>query len=184
MSFRDLFKEKLEKKYHIPGEDVESWKIEGKTVVVTLSSGVILKIKEDVELLRYAQGTLDELFREFEKEELIKRIYALESVFGGIDEQQTYEEFRNELRGLDREELVRRLREDERKYIEKHGISYRDLGDFMLTRLFVKCAERGIVDGIPTGVAYNTIPHTTQEMAEWICEYLGSRAPKRNTLPL
>jgi len=115
MSIVNLFEEELErelKKHGLNMGDVKEYETEsGKSVVIHLTSGMTIRI-HDPYLAKLAKAKTNEeiLVTTLSKDNLLKRLYALESI---LREAKDWQEFLSKYSSLQPPEILRKIREIE-----------------------------------------------------------------------
>lgn len=162
MSMRELFKERLEKKFGIKLTPETEWEVFDKELVIRLGDSLI-RI-DDPQIVREAKAAVGEEGSHFLEEEMVTRMYAILSAYPRI--QIPFSEFKKSYERMSKEEIMKELTRLEKEYIESKNITLEKFGNDMLIFLQVYSLKKG--SSIPAGLSYKELPYTTQELAEII----------------
>jgi hypothetical protein len=162
MSLINLFEEELEKELKKVGltlSDVESYEREGKEkLVLYLKTGIHYKINNPY-LARLAEAKTNEeiLVHSLSRDALLKRLYALENIFKGRSE---WEEFKKRYSSFAPSDLLRKIREMEKKYQAELS----NLKDYLISLISSLLTSKASY--YPTHIYILLGRRTTQELAE------------------
>jgi len=165
MSIREHFHELLLKKYSISPDEIESYEIKKGVLYLRTKSKKIVKIK-DLETIKAAEARTNEtiLLEIFEKEKLLKRIYAIKKVYEDFDEH--YNEFEKNYELKNEIEILEELKELEEKYIKNKKPE--KFGEDIIVRIQLELFKRG--HNVISGLSYFNLPYLTQQLAEMLAD--------------
>jgi len=162
MSIVNLFEEELErelKKHGLNTKDVKEYETESdESVVIHLTSGETIKIHEPY-LAKLAKAKTNEeiLVTTLSKDNLLKRLYALKSIFEGAKD---WQEFLSKYSPLQPREILEKIKEIEER--NKVHISY--LKKYLIAKISNLLTRKGTF--YPEGIEVALDRLTTQELSE------------------
>jgi len=162
MSIVNLFEEELEKRLKKIGlsmRDVKEYETESdESVVIYLTSGTTIRIHEPY-LARLAKAKTNEeiLVTTLSKDNLLKRLYALESIFKGAED---WREFLSKYSSLQPREILEKIKEIE----ERNKVDIPYLKEYLIAKISNLLTRKGTF--YPQGIEAALDRLTTQELSE------------------